>query len=168
MLDFEINYVYSLQMQLVETKICSKCKEIKVLSLFYKDSQKKSGYRPDCKVCSDKRRNPETANPKMKAWRRANPEYVLDMNLRSTFGITLVDFNTMRNSQNFCCAVCSRNEKEFSRRLNVDHCHTTGKVRQLLCGPCNTALGLLRENLQTIESLKSYIMFHKEPNNAIL
>jgi len=35
------------------------------------------------------------------------------------------------------CAICGKEEKEFKRRLNVDHNHKTGQVRGLLCYRCN-------------------------------
>ena len=44
--------------------------------------------------------------------------------------------------------------------LVVDHCHTTGKIRQLLCSSCNTALGLLKEKEDTILNLLDYVRKH--------
>ena len=46
--------------------------------------------------------------------------------------------------------------------LNVDHDHTTGKVRELLCHNCNRALGLLQENVEIIQSALDYLNKHKE------
>jgi Recombination endonuclease VII len=40
---------------------------------------------------------------------------------------------------------------------NVDHCHTTGKIRGLLCGNCNSALGLIKENIPSMENMIAYI-----------
>ena len=64
-----------------------------------------------------------------------------DQYLRSTYGISAEDFDAMLTEQNGCCAICGN--KDDGRRLHVDHCHTTGKVRGLLCSPCNTKLGWL-------------------------
>jgi hypothetical protein len=46
-------------------------------------------------------------------------------------------------------------------RLFVDHDHVTGAVRGLLCSECNTSLGLLREDLATLDSLKAYLVAHE-------
>lgn len=61
------------------------------------------------------------------------------------YGITLDDYNKMRKDQNYSCAICGRHEDKVKgkvgvRPLHIDHCHTTGKVRGLLCGRCNTSL----------------------------
>lgn len=56
------------------------------------------------------------------------------------YGITLEQYNAMRAAQNGCCAICGITPTE-KRQLHVDHCHSTGRVRALLCSPCNTQLG---------------------------
>ncbi len=59
--------------------------------------------------------------------------------------------------QNNCCSICKRNENQFKYALAVDHNHLTGKVRGLLCGPCNQALGLLKEDISSINNLLNYL-----------
>lgn len=56
-----------------------------------------------------------------------------------------------------CCQVCGVEESKLNKRLAVDHCHTTGKVRGLLCSKCNTALGQLDDDLNKISALYSYL-----------
>lgn len=56
--------------------------------------------------------------------------------LKLKYGITLEEFEMMKSRQNDVCAICQK-----SRPLTVDHCHTTGKVRMLLCNSCNRGLG---------------------------
>lgn len=70
------------------------------------------------------------------------------------------DYMRMLERQNRACVACNRPESELDRRLCVDHCHVTGKVRGLLCAPCNTALGLVRENPRTLRHLAIYLEFH--------
>ncbi len=43
------------------------------------------------------------------------------------------------------------------RALAIDHCHKTGKVRGLLCQACNTALGLLEDDIERIQMLLAYL-----------
>lgn len=57
--------------------------------------------------------------------------------------ITIEQYNDMFTKQEGCCAICSRHESEFKRRLAVDHNHSTGVIRGLLCCLCNTNLAVL-------------------------
>jgi hypothetical protein len=59
------------------------------------------------------------------------------------YGLSPADFDRMAIEQNGLCAICRRKPQRW---LCVDHCHTTNKVRGLLCDNCNTALGLLDDN----------------------
>tara|TARA_B100001057_G_scaffold133155_1_gene132593 strand:- start:338 stop:772 length:435 start_codon:yes stop_codon:yes gene_type:complete len=82
--------------------------------------------------------------------------------LKTKFGISLDQYNDMLKKQNNRCMVCNqletrRSNKGGIRFLAVDHCHTTGKVRGLLCGNCNVALGLLNEDRDRIQKLIEYI-----------
>ena len=45
--------------------------------------------------------------------------------------------------------------------MHVDHCHRTGKVREILCNKCNTTLGHVREDLNFLESLAEYLRRHR-------
>ena len=55
------------------------------------------------------------------------------------------------------CHSCGVPEKECKVRLSLDHCHMTGLFRGWLCGPCNRALGLLKNSSDVILSLAEYI-----------
>jgi Recombination endonuclease VII len=71
------------------------------------------------------------------------------------------EYDALLKSQNGVCAACGKPEqstyKGKPRMLAVDHCHVTGRVRGLLCGHCNRALGLLRENPEHIKALLLYV-----------
>lgn len=58
--------------------------------------------------------------------------------------------------QNGSCAICGKKETE-SKKLVVDHNHKTGKVRGLLCHSCNTALGLVKEDIEILKKMIKYI-----------
>lgn len=64
--------------------------------------------------------------------------YMKDYWLKSEFGLSLEDFNRIKESQGGKCAICRRREATC-----VDHCHASGKVRELLCKRCNSVLGEL-------------------------
>lgn len=71
------------------------------------------------------------------------------------YGITPEQREVMLGLQGGCCAVCRKPPSR--KRLNVDHDHVTGVVRGLLCGDCNRALGLLRENVTTCRNMIDYL-----------
>lgn len=91
---------------------------------------------------------------------KANPEahklLIFKRNLKKLYGITLEDYQKILDAQNGVCDVCHRPPN--GKRLAVDHSHATKKVRALLCMPCNSALGLLGENPETIQKLKDYVL----------
>lgn len=60
--------------------------------------------------------------------------------IKRTYGIDLLEYETMLIEQNDGCALCGMKEEDQNRRLAIDHCHTTGKVRGLLCNKCNVSL----------------------------
>lgn len=72
-----------------------------------------------------------------------------------SYGLTEEAYQTMVEAQNGVCAICQRPPKRA--RLYVDHCHLTSRVRGLLCHPCNAAIGLLQENLDTIARAMIYL-----------
>lgn len=90
---------------------------------------------------------------------RNNPEDKRRDQLQRLYGITPEQYNEMVKAQGGVCAVCKRSG-HTKRPLHVDHCHDTGKVRALLCSSCNTALGLLGEDLERIKTLAVYLGEH--------
>lgn len=73
--------------------------------------------------------------------------------LRSVYSMTLKEYNTLKRNQDGKCAIC-RTEVD---RLEVDHCHTTGQVRGLLCGPCNRGIGMLQDSVEVLKSAARYL-----------
>jgi hypothetical protein len=81
--------------------------------------------------------------------------------IRRQYGITLNEYNEMLENQNYKCAICGNEDEVEGRRLAIDHCHTSGKVRGLLCGKCNRGLGLFYDN---VELLNNAILYLNECN----
>jgi hypothetical protein len=118
------------------------------LSLFVFGKNNKHGRRLVCKACANKQ------------W-QAQPNYQ-DIILKARYGITTDDYNQMFIEQEGCCAICNIHQKDTKKRLYVDHCHDTGKVRQLLCQHCNTLLGFARDDTKVLSEAIKYINKHKE------
>ena len=76
--------------------------------------------------------------------------------LSKQYGITVEDYNRKLLAQNGVCRICHLPPKS-NRRLVVDHNHTSGQVRGLLCSNCNTAIGLLWENVTSMKRAIAYL-----------
>lgn len=86
-------------------------------------------------------------------------EWIFGKHLETTYGLSLSDYNTMLETQNYVCKICQQPQQEVSsaKRLVVDHCHQTGKVRGLLCSFCNSMLGYSKESTSTLEKAVRYL-----------
>ena len=73
------------------------------------------------------------------------------------YGMTVIDYNRMFQLQGGMCAICQIHQAELKQALAVDHNHTTGKVRKLLCRNCNALLGLAKESIETFENVIKYL-----------
>lgn len=94
--------------------------------------------------------------------RQARDRYALQrknlaVQLRRRYGISLEQYEAMLELQDGRCAICGRHGDEFGRRLAVDHCHETGKVRGLLCINCNPGIGAFRDNPELLRRAASYL-----------
>ncbi len=94
----------------------------------------------------NKRRYKEKGAQDREVWR--------DTYYRKNYGITLEQYNTMLITQNNVCAIC---KLTCSRRLSVDHCHKTGKVRGLLCIKCNRGLGNFNDEISRLKAAVNYM-----------
>lgn len=101
--------------------------------------------------------NVEKYKIKAAAYRKKNPDKLKNNELKRKYGITLEHFNEMYTNQNGCCAICGDHTDAFSRSLHVDHCHTTGKIRGLLCVNCNTAIGKLKDDVSIVLKAAAYL-----------
>lgn len=81
--------------------------------------------------------------------------------LSKNYGITEDDYNNMLKSQNYCCAICGTDTPTGKWKVfAVDHDHTTGKVRSLLCNECNRGIGLLKDSPDLLMKAATYLIGH--------
>jgi len=150
-------------------KKCPKCEAVKVVSLFYKKTAaNKRGWAWDSE-CIECRRvacrdygaaSKEARNARLKKWRKQNPGAAKNLDKRRhlsrKYGISAAEVERMREAQGGRCAICERT----TTRLFVDHCHTKGHVRALLCQTCNTFLGWYEKKASTILKFQGYVATH--------
>lgn len=79
--------------------------------------------------------------------------------IKKEYGLSELDVTQMLHAQNFQCAIC---EIDIKTNYHIDHCHLTGKVRNILCQKCNQAIGLLNENELLFLKAANYIRTHNE------
>ena len=116
------------------TKICSRCDTEKSLDSFGSNRSTKDGLQAYCKEC------------------------VSSYRLKDKYGITLEDYDRMFDEQGGSCAVCGTEDPGRKGRFHVDHNHSTGKVRGLLCMGCNTGLGALKDSPEVLLKAATYLL----------
>ena len=134
-------------------KQCNVCGVEKPEEEFYlhRGGRSKEGYRiPTCKSCHAE---------KSMQWAKNNPDKVIKhrrkRNLKTKYDITVEEYDKMLDEQQGKCYICGCEQKR--RRLSVDHCHTTGAIRRLLCDKCNMAIGLLEDDTNRLQKAKEYL-----------
>lgn len=162
-------------------KKCTRCETVKPLEQFSKSKQVKSGYGAWCKLCSNAARkesadrvralDPDGYSERRRGYvakyRLTNSDKVREherkAHLKKVYGITVERYDALLSAQGGVCAGCQ--SKPANRRFAVDHDHSCcpdrtscGEcIRGLLCSNCNTAIGLLKEDRETIARLLEYL-----------
>lgn len=163
-------------------KKCRLCKKKKSLKDFHVNSNRKDGKDYRCKQCIvyikkfyrkinkdliNKKQNikykkyKKIIRAKIRKDRKINPDKYKNEDLKSSFGIDIKMYKLMLKFQGNKCAICRkketliRNSKKVA--LSVDHNHTNGKVRCLLCHKCNYTLGLVNENIDILQRMINYL-----------
>lgn len=112
----------------------------------------------------------EGRNQYLREHRKVYPLDWKNAQLKASFGISLDEYVKLQMAQNGNCAICKQPETQMRggkiKMLAVDHCHTSGKVRGLLCTDCNQAIGKMKENRSVFESAVSYLEAHKKEPEA--
>lgn len=139
---------------MMQNKYCPRCKVTKQILEFYRDEGRKDKVYSYCKACSKQRAI--IFRKKMHADGKGYKHF-RNRKLIERYGITLVQYNEILKNQNGVCAVCKGTCTGRARNLHLDHCHTTGKVRGILCNYCNLAIGSARDNPKILRALATYL-----------
>ncbi|WP_442951576.1 endonuclease VII domain-containing protein [Paenibacillus sp. GYB004] len=155
----------------MSVKQCSKCKEFKPsTSEYFHKHANRCGLRPDCKLCSAvQRKNYRDANKdrisvSKRRYHYDNRDRILEKwrkkALVRRYGITREEREVILKQQGGSC-ICGYNDRSsYSKFPVVDHCHTTNKVRGVLCQRCNTTLGKVQDNPELLRKLADYLESH--------
>jgi hypothetical protein len=162
-------------------KQCTRCRKTKAVTSYTRLSGTSDGFREHCKQCAKQYNAAYFANlseeekqrryQRDKEWKAANVERMRISWHRAKlkkYGMTQQDYEQLLLAQNGVCAICRREERgKVNGRtlpLSIDHDHTTGRVRGLLCGKCNTSLGGFEDNQTFIMSALTYLQRHDADN----
>ena len=108
-----------------------------------------------CRVCR---------NERAKQWRKDNPErkrqYEKQFMLKQRYGLSYTQYTQMFIDQEYQCSICKQEVLPDTKNAHVDHNHTTGKVRAILCNSCNTGLGKFKESPELLQQAIQYLEFH--------
>lgn len=136
-----------------EPKRCTDCRESEEIVDFPRHSRL-------CRGCRNAKHRAAYAAARggvVRIHSRPNGEDSYRRFVLKQYGITLAEYDGMLSAQGGVCAVCRGPQVTSRRFLDVDHCHVTGRVRALLCGTCNSALGAVRDDPALLEQLAAYL-----------
>lgn len=144
-----------------DEKHCNICETVKPVSEFWSSRRvRKDGtcaLRPYCIDCGTQKRLEVYYNKGGKEKQQAR---ALKHKLKR-YGVGLQDYEQMLKQQDGKCAICGTSEVKIKNRKNynlyVDHCHTSNKVRGLLCNHCNTGLGMFKDSIHNLQKAQDYL-----------
>jgi len=181
-------------MEQTKKKTCRSCKLEQPIASFGKIGKYLRSYCKSCTqqwIRKWERENPEKAkrshknyrtNNKLKRretnqkWYVKNPDMARGSRLRkywpgSTWKQALTNYNQLFLLQGGVCLFCKQEESAKDRYgglkcLAVDHDHSTGKARSLLCHNCNMAFGSIKENVDAIQNMLEYAKKHQTTKDS--
>lgn len=138
------------------TKTCSTCKVEKPIDLFGNERTSLLGKKSRCKKCE---------SVASMAYARRHPERTKARIRRATlkrYGLTPQEYDDLFASQGFACAMCGATKSGGkSPVFPVDHCHTSGEVRAILCNMCNLLLGHANDDVGVLKNAIEYLERHR-------
>lgn len=108
-------------------------------------------------VKKDYQKNKEARKAQKKEKYQRTKDLVWENNIQKKYGISKEDYDEILKSQNGGCAICGTDKQVGRGRLHVDHCHTSNKVRGILCSKCNAGIGQLNDSIELLSSAIKYL-----------
>lgn len=156
---------------MLNEKLCKLCGEVRPTADWWKSSTTKDGLQANCRYCQrdmQRKRLQDKDNALAKqeqhlAWRARSPDKWKRNWRRSLlkvkFDMTEQQYEELLVKQQYVCAICSKPDKQY---LAVDHNHSTGGIRGLLCSRCNLGLGHFFDDTELLSSALSYLEQHNK------
>ncbi len=129
-------------------KVCPCCRQNKSFNEYWKNQSA-------CIVCTKTKRKT--------VWKSRTPKKRLEQHLKYKYGVTHQVFLNVWEEQKGCCAICTDplpdllKYNQRKRNYAIDHNHTTGDFRGILCLKCNSLLGMARDSIQTLKNAVKYL-----------
>lgn len=147
-------------------KKCTLCLEVKPYDQFYNNKRAPDGKASRCKKCnriySDEwnKNNPERVRA---SWKKKEARYAeTGIVTARRYKLSLEEYQALLRKYDGKCGICGK-----PTVLHIDHDHITGRVRGMLCLPCNTSLGQLGDNIEGLERAIEYLRAVSTVANAL-
>jgi hypothetical protein len=122
---------------------------------YHQEYYRKNKKKLDAYKLQWKEENPDKARQHQATYSEKSKEKRQIWQREYRYGLSHDIFTKMLKEQSGSCKICGRSFE--SAKVFVDHCHSTGSVRGLLCPSCNTALGLIKDDLLWLQRAKTYL-----------
>ena len=142
-------------------KTCSVCREKKTLDQFRPHPKGTAGVIANCRACENEYNmdwREEKGSEYHQKYRQKHAAKLRESQRVRTYKDTNYEegmYEKLGEAQDHCCKICGGHSSD--RTLAVDHCHTTNRVRGLLCGRCNMALGQWEDDVDLMRKAIEYL-----------
>ena len=130
-------------------KACTWCNQVQLLGEYPSNKSTPDGTIDMCRSCVKKIYNGSKT-------KRSNR----NRELKRKYGLSIEEYEVKLKEQDCVCAICKQPSSDL-KSLAVDHDHTNGKIRGLLCSKCNLGIGNLEDNPEHLINAKRYIEEYK-------
>lgn len=137
---------------------CSDCGEEKPLGAFAATGSRGQYVRNECRTCLSRQQRERVARLPLAERQLQNRRHAL----RKKYGLTVEQYDVLWVAQDGRCLICEAPGLPWEpgaghEALYVDHCHTSGRVRGLLCAECNFGLGRFRDRPDLLRRAADYL-----------
>jgi hypothetical protein len=144
-------------------KTCFRCKLEKPFSDFFPNKKRKDNVSTYCKPCQLEYARTRYNNPENHKQIKMDRNLYLSNRkdstrkwyLKTTYGLTQEEYSDLYAKSDGKCYICFESKSYY---LHVDHNHTTGKIRGLLCHSCNVGIGMLKDSPELLSLAARYLL----------